>query len=61
MSRGFYLVSRGLFDHPRFKPRGAFSDLEAMLWLIESAAHTARDVSIDCGSTRKTVHLERDS
>src|ERR1700733_6810635 len=30
-----------------------------MLWLIESAPHTARDVSIDCGSTRKTVHLER--
>jgi hypothetical protein len=56
---GFFLVSRGLFEHPRFKPRGPFSDLLAMLWLIESAAHTARDVSVDCGSTRKTVHLER--
>jgi hypothetical protein len=56
---GFFLVSRGLFEHPRLKPRGPFSDLLAMLWLIESAAHTARDVSVDCGSTRKTVHLER--
>lgn len=57
--RGFYLVSRGLFDHPRFKPRKPFSDLMAWLWLNEYAAHTPRDVSIDCGSTIKTVHLER--
>lgn len=57
--RGFFLVSRGLFDHPRFKPRGPFSDLLAMLWLIETAAHTSRVVPVDCGSTRKTVRLER--
>jgi hypothetical protein len=57
--RGFYLVSRGMFEHARFKPRGPFSDMEAMLWLVESAAHTPMDVSVDCGSTRKVVHLER--
>ena len=56
---GFFLVTRGLFEHPRFKPRGPFCELLAMLWLIESAAHTARDVSVDCGSTRKIIHLER--
>jgi hypothetical protein len=56
---GFYYVSRGFFEHPRFKPRGPFCDLLAMLWLIESAAHTARDVSVDCGSSRKIIHLER--
>jgi hypothetical protein len=57
--RGFFLVSRGMFEHPRFKPRGAFSGMEAMFWLIESAAHTPRDVPVDCGSFRKMVHLER--
>jgi hypothetical protein len=57
--RGFYLVSRGMFEHARFKPRGPFSDMEAMLWLVESAAHTPMDVSVDCGSNRKVVHLER--
>ena len=56
---GFFLITRGLFEHPWFKPRGAFSSIEAWLWLIESAAHTARDVSVDCGSTRKIIHLER--
>jgi hypothetical protein len=57
--RGFFLVSRGLFEHPRFKPRGPFSDLLALLWLIETAAHTSRVVPVDCGSARKAVRLER--
>ena len=26
---GFYLTSRGMLDHPRFKPRGAFTQFEA--------------------------------
>jgi hypothetical protein len=57
-TRGYFLVARGLFDHPRFKPQGPFSSLEAWMWLIESAAHTPRDVSATNGRHRVTIHLE---
>jgi hypothetical protein len=57
-SRGYFLVARGLFEHPRFKPQGPFSGLEAWLWLIGSAAHTARDVMVINGRHRVPVHLE---
>ena len=57
-TRGYFLVARGLFDHPRLKPQGPFSNLEAWLWLIESAAHSPRDVSATNGRHRVTIHLE---
>jgi hypothetical protein len=56
--RGFYLVSRGMLDHPRFKPRGPFTQFEAWHWLIRSAAYVPRDVSIVSGRNKQTVHLE---
>jgi hypothetical protein len=57
-SRGYFLIARGLLEHPRFKPQGAFSSAEAWLWLLESAAHTPRDVPTTNGRHRVTVHLE---
>ena len=38
-NRGYILMSRQLLKHPRFKPRGPFSQFEAWYWLIESAAY----------------------
>lgn len=58
-NRGFFLIARGLLKHPRFKPQGAFSSAEAMLWLIEAAAFVPRDVPIMVGTQRRIVHLER--
>lgn len=55
---GYVLIARGLLDHPQFKPRGPFSDLEAWLWFIIAAAHTPRDVPASNGRQRITVHLE---
>jgi hypothetical protein len=57
-NRGYVLIARGLLEHPRFKPQGAFSSAEAWIWLIESAAHTARDVTATNGRHRVVVHLE---
>lgn len=57
-NRGYILVSRGLFKHPRFKPRGAFSQLEAWIWLIESAAHTACKVPVMLGHRREIITLQ---
>jgi hypothetical protein len=36
--RGFFAVDRGIWDHPMFASRGAFSKREAWLWLISEAA-----------------------
>jgi hypothetical protein len=58
MQSGFVLVARGLFHHPRFKPAGPFTALEAWLWLIESATFAPRDVAVMVGTRRKLVHLE---
>jgi hypothetical protein len=41
-NRGFVLIARQLLSHPRFKPRGPFTQFEAWYWLIESAAYVAR-------------------
>src|SRR5271157_2452193 len=56
--RGFYLVSRGMLDHPRFKPRGPFTQFEAWHWLIESAAYTSHEVPVSNGRNRQMVQLE---
>jgi hypothetical protein len=58
-NRGYVLVARGLLKHPRFKPKGAFSSADAMLWLIEAAAFVPRDVMIMVGTQRRVVQLER--
>jgi hypothetical protein len=57
-SRGYVLIARGLLNHPRFKPQGSFTNSEAWVWLIMSAAHTARDVPATNGRHRVMVHLE---
>jgi hypothetical protein len=56
--RGFYLVSRGMLDHPRFKPRGPFTQFEAWHWLIEAAAYTSHEVPVSNGRNRQMVQLE---
>jgi DNA-binding transcriptional regulator YhcF (GntR family) len=56
-NRGYIHVARGLLDHPRFAPRGAFSDLEAWIWLLESAAFRDRDVGVLTGTRREIVRL----
>jgi DNA-binding transcriptional regulator YhcF (GntR family) len=57
-NRGFILLARGFLTHPRFKPKGAFSNAEAMLWLIETAAHTGHEVSVLNGTRRQIIRLE---
>jgi hypothetical protein len=57
-NRGYILMTRQLLKHPRFKPRGPFTQFEAWYWLLESAAHTAHDVSIMNGTRREIVGLE---
>ena len=56
---GYYLVGRGLFEHPRFEPKAAFSPLEAWLWLIESAAFAPLPVPIMEGRGREIITLQR--
>jgi hypothetical protein len=57
-NRGYILIARQLLSHPRFKPRGAFSQFEAWYWLIESAAFMARDVAVCSGRNQQIIHLE---
>jgi hypothetical protein len=54
---GYFLIARGLLEHPRFKPEGAFSNYEAWSWLIENAAYVARTVTVINGRHRVTVPL----
>lgn len=57
-NRGYVLIRRGFFKHPRLAPKGPFSNAEAMLWLIDAASFAPRDVVVMVGTTRRTVHLE---
>jgi hypothetical protein len=57
-NRGYMLMARQLLKHPRFKPRGAFTQFEAWYWLIESAAYVARDVPIMMGNRREIITLQ---
>jgi hypothetical protein len=59
VEEGYFLIARGFLDHPRFKPHGAFTPIEAMLWLIKEAAFAPRVITIRVGTTRRIVHLER--
>jgi hypothetical protein len=56
--KGYFLIARGLLEHPRFKPEGAFSNYEAWSWLIENAAYVARTVTVINGRHRETVALQ---
>jgi hypothetical protein len=55
---GYFLIARGLLKHPRFKPSGAFTALEAWLWMIEEAAFKSRAVPVKNGTRRETLQLE---
>jgi hypothetical protein len=57
-NRGYILMSRQLLKHPRFKPRGPFSQFEAWYWLIESAAYSLREVPIMMGPRREIITLQ---
>jgi hypothetical protein len=59
MTRGYILISRGILDHPRFKPTGPYTRAEAWLWLIEAAAFKDRSVPVLAGRQRKMVLIAR--
>lgn len=50
---GFFAVDRSIWDHPLFR-RQPFTDREAFLWLVSSAAYRTRRVRVGC-----EVELER--
>jgi hypothetical protein len=56
-SDGYILIARKLLKHPRFKPRGAFTQLEAWIWLLEAAAYMPREVPIMMGNRREIITL----
>ena len=57
--RGFILISRGLLNHPRFKPHGALTNAEAWLWMIDAAAFKAHPVDVMAGRLRRRITIER--
>ena len=57
-SDGYILIARKLLKHPRFKPRGAFTQLEAWIWLLEAAAYMPREVPIMMGNRRDRVNRQ---
>lgn len=57
-NRGYILIARHLLSHPRFKPRGAYSQFEAWYWLIEFAAFVDRDVAVCSGRNQQIIRLE---
>jgi hypothetical protein len=58
MSKGYILLARQLLHHPRFKPKGPFTQFEAWYWLIESAAYAPRQVPIMTGTRREIITLQ---
>lgn len=56
---GFICLVRGFLDHPRYKPRLAFSTAEAFIWLIESAAWKPCEVAVIAGHVRTKQPLLR--
>jgi hypothetical protein len=58
MSKGYILLARQLLRHPRFKPRGPFTQFEAWYWLIESAAFAPCEVPIMTGTRREMITLQ---
>jgi hypothetical protein len=57
MTKGYFLISRGLLKHPRFKPSGPLTQFEAWYWLIEAAAYAPRDVPIVNGTRGDVITL----
>ncbi len=57
-NRGFVLLDRNFLDYPRFKPKGKYTNAEAMVWLVTNAAYQARSVPIMNGTRREVVELE---
>jgi len=49
-NRGFILLARGFLAHPRLRPKGAFSNAEAMLWL------NPRHPKTQCRQLRPETH-----
>ena len=58
MSKGYILLARQLLRHPRFKPKGPFTQFEAWYWLIEAAAFAACEVPIMAGTRREMITLQ---
>ena len=56
MSKGYLLLVRQLLRHPRFKPRGSFTQFEAWYWLIEAAAFSVCEVPVMNGSPPGNNH-----
>lgn len=56
---GFFLVARGVLDHPRFKPTGPFTDFEAWIWLIDAAVFEPTKISIMVHRRRVLIELAR--
>ena len=59
MTRGYFLIARGILNHPRFKPTGPYTRAEAWLWLIEAATFKDRSVPVLAGRQRKMVRISR--
>jgi hypothetical protein len=58
MSKGYILLVRQLLRHPRFKPRGSFTQFEAWYWLIEAAAFSVCEVPVMNGHRREIITLQ---
>jgi hypothetical protein len=58
MSKGYILLARQLLRHPRFKPKGPFTQFEAWYWLIEAAAFAPHEVPIMMGHRREIITLQ---
>ena len=56
--QGYILFQRQPWDHPRLTPNGAYSNMDAWLWLQLNAAHTAHNVLATNGRQRVTIPLE---
>lgn len=57
--QGFICVARDFLKHPRFAPRGAFTEAEAWLWIVNAAAFKAIRVPIVSGRHKTTARIER--
>lgn len=57
--QGYVIVDRGMLEHPRFKPRGPYTDYEAWSWLINAAAFKPVQMAIFVCRQRRVIDLER--
>lgn len=59
MKGGYFMLPRGLLRNPAFKPKGAYTNAEAWLWMYEAAAFKPRDITVTNGRKTETIRLER--